>query len=451
MAVGLTAAARAEGPFVKLPFDKALAKAGTEKKMVFVDFYATWCMPCKMLDATTFKDPKVVELLTSKFVALTIDAEANQKLAKQYHVTAFPTLIFLKPDGSVAEVLAGYVDAQAFLGLAQAVLAGKDSLTRYRRALQRTPNDPLLHAMIAEALSARGKSQEALDHCKFVIEKPDLDVDSAALMPAIVGQLMSMAQSSPEAATYLDEQTQAAGKAVLAQQATNAQIALLATMHQFKRDEAGLLRTYYDKLLQDHANPAFLSRVTALWLGPLMTAERYEDIAKHLDVAQEAERISARLTPPKPATEGQAALGPRQPEDFARQTAIVNALTYYKVLLALNEFGKANALAVRLEKADDSPQLLNALAWSAYEVNKVTPVNLDQVRRANQLLGGKDASVIDTLARVLDRLGKKDQAVKTVREALTWAAPGFEQSMLQECLKDIQAKPAKRVPTQPMP
>ncbi|MCP4592461.1 MAG: DUF255 domain-containing protein, partial [bacterium] len=70
--------ARGEGPFASLSFDQALKRAASEKKLVFVDFYATWCMPCKMLDATTFKDAKVVDFLSKKVVAVKIDAEKHE-------------------------------------------------------------------------------------------------------------------------------------------------------------------------------------------------------------------------------------------------------------------------------------------------------------------------------------------------------------------------------------
>ena len=40
------------GPFEKLAFDAALNKAKTESKVVFIDFFTTWCGPCKKLDST---------------------------------------------------------------------------------------------------------------------------------------------------------------------------------------------------------------------------------------------------------------------------------------------------------------------------------------------------------------------------------------------------------------
>ncbi|HEX4139287.1 MAG TPA: thioredoxin domain-containing protein [Candidatus Methylacidiphilales bacterium] len=118
-----------------MPFAAALQKAQAEHKIVFIDFFTTWCGPCKMLDATTWRDPGVIALLRDKTVALRLDAEKNADLAKRYTVEAYPTLALIKPDGSVIDTLVGYKDAAAFTAAFNDSLAGKTSLASAQAAV----------------------------------------------------------------------------------------------------------------------------------------------------------------------------------------------------------------------------------------------------------------------------------------------------------------------------
>ena len=68
-------------------------------KVILIDFVTTWCAPCKKMDKTTWKDKKVRAWLGEKTVALKIDAEKEKKLAKDYRVEMYPTIVLLKADG----------------------------------------------------------------------------------------------------------------------------------------------------------------------------------------------------------------------------------------------------------------------------------------------------------------------------------------------------------------
>lgn len=85
-------------------FDAIIA----ENKNVLVDFYATWCGPCKML-APVFEevDPTYDDVT---FVKVNVD-ECGE-LAVRYGVSVIPTLIVIK-DGEVVSTTKGYMDADA--------------------------------------------------------------------------------------------------------------------------------------------------------------------------------------------------------------------------------------------------------------------------------------------------------------------------------------------------
>ena len=77
--------------------------ASEKNKLVFVDFYTTWCLPCKLMDEDVFPDKGISELFNDNFVSYKVDAEkANgPNLALLYQVNVYPTLLFLDKDGKV--------------------------------------------------------------------------------------------------------------------------------------------------------------------------------------------------------------------------------------------------------------------------------------------------------------------------------------------------------------
>lgn len=112
-------------PFRQISFDEAVAEAGREGKAVFIDFYASWCPPCRRLAAATWPDPAVQEWLGTHTVPLKIDAEAEVRLAARYGVEAYPTLIFIDGEGQEIGRLLGFRDPAGFIAEGSRILSGR--------------------------------------------------------------------------------------------------------------------------------------------------------------------------------------------------------------------------------------------------------------------------------------------------------------------------------------
>ena len=70
---------------------------------VLVDFWAEWCMPCRMLAPTI---EKIAKDYAGKVKVGKLDTDANREVASKYGISAIPTVILFK-DGQVAQKFVG--------------------------------------------------------------------------------------------------------------------------------------------------------------------------------------------------------------------------------------------------------------------------------------------------------------------------------------------------------
>jgi len=96
--------------FQKITFAQALQKSKTENKLIFMNVYAVWCGPCKLLKDRTFQSDKVANLLNSNFINIDVDAEKGEgiELAQRYNVEAHPLMLLINSEGKVVKSILGY-------------------------------------------------------------------------------------------------------------------------------------------------------------------------------------------------------------------------------------------------------------------------------------------------------------------------------------------------------
>jgi thiol:disulfide interchange protein len=123
-------AASAGAPDAKwVDFSQGLVQAKSAKKLMVVDFYATWCNPCKIMEKRTLRDPRVEQRLKD-VVTVRVDSEEEVErgglkgidLATRYAIEVYPTIVVIDAEGKEVARNVGVLEAEAFLSWLDAVL-----------------------------------------------------------------------------------------------------------------------------------------------------------------------------------------------------------------------------------------------------------------------------------------------------------------------------------------
>ena len=103
--------------FIEADWSKALAEAKKQHKLIFLDAYASWCGPCKLLKKKTFPDKAAGDFFNANYINVAIDMEKGDgpSLGEKYVVTAYPTLIITDADGNIVTYTQGYISPKQLI------------------------------------------------------------------------------------------------------------------------------------------------------------------------------------------------------------------------------------------------------------------------------------------------------------------------------------------------
>jgi thioredoxin-like negative regulator of GroEL len=279
LAAGLLQAAEEPALFSELSFDAALKQAGDQKKIVFVDFYTTWCGPCKQLDRTTWQDKAAISLLREKSIPLRIDAEKETSLAERFKISAYPTLLLVKPDGSVIDRLVGFRDAAKFIAEFNSALAGGTALSRARAVAEAAKGDGRKEAQarydLAQALARAGENAEALKEYGWLYDEGMKREPSFAGVrnSFLLGSFETLGKQYPPALAALRERRDA-GRSLVEKDTLDASAATDLAALDRALGEDHLTLKIYEALPANSPNRRGLGTFV---FGELLAARRYND------------------------------------------------------------------------------------------------------------------------------------------------------------------------------
>lgn len=116
-------------------FKKAIEQAKEQGKPVMIDFWASWCPPCKQMDQEVWPETQVVAQ-SKKFVCISVDVDRHQSLSSRYRANVIPTLVFVDPWGNEITRRVGYVSVRELVPLMKAYPADFSGINRWMAILK---------------------------------------------------------------------------------------------------------------------------------------------------------------------------------------------------------------------------------------------------------------------------------------------------------------------------
>lgn len=108
-------------------WNDALASSDKKDKLIFLDAYAAWCGPCKLMAKNTFTEEAVGSFFNENFINVKMDMEKNAdgpRLSRKFQLTAYPSLYFIDKNEKVVHFALGYHKPN------QLIAVGKDALAK---------------------------------------------------------------------------------------------------------------------------------------------------------------------------------------------------------------------------------------------------------------------------------------------------------------------------------
>lgn len=106
-------AAKSQTNFFNGTYDDFLREARKQNKVAILDFWASWCAPCKKMDRETFANPEVANYINEKFLIykVNVDTFDGMEIANRFGVESFPTIITLNSRGRFINEFKGFFPA----------------------------------------------------------------------------------------------------------------------------------------------------------------------------------------------------------------------------------------------------------------------------------------------------------------------------------------------------
>ncbi|MFI3293040.1 MAG: thioredoxin family protein [Rikenellaceae bacterium] len=109
--------ASAQVKFYDVTTDELRELGKEQEKLIFIDIYATWCPPCRAMEANVFSREDIGEFMAQRFVSAkyNIDEGIGRQLADKYGIKSIPTYLIFDLEGNLQGTMQGSRTPEDFM------------------------------------------------------------------------------------------------------------------------------------------------------------------------------------------------------------------------------------------------------------------------------------------------------------------------------------------------
>ncbi|MGB8541400.1 MAG: DUF255 domain-containing protein [Candidatus Acidiferrales bacterium] len=336
--------------------DKVFADAKHERRLVLLDLEAVWCHWCHVMDANTYSDPAVIQLLQAHYIVVKADQDSRPDLSNRYEDFGWPATVVFDTDGREIVKRQGYLAPDEMTSMLQAIIDDPSPGPSVQpEAELELPAEPLLTSTLRQQLQKNYLEGYDSKYGSWGTDQKYLDWDSV------------------EYSMVLARRNNDAQAAHMAQQTLSQQLHLLdpawGGVYQYSTD-GDWNSPHFEKIMQMQAENLRIYSLAYCWWGN----------PEYLHAAQEIRRyLKTFLTSPQGAF-------------YTSQDADLIDGKHSADYFALNDAARRKLGVPRVDKhiyARENGWAINALA-ALYAATGDTKVLDDTVRAAHWIVANRE-------------------------------------------------------------
>ena len=364
---GDQAASSGEPPiFDHRPYAEAKQAAADGKKWFIVKGTAVWCGPCKQMDKTTWRDPKVVAWLTDRAIVTALDVDQQASIAAALKIQAMPTMIAFKGEEEFDRIV-GYRSAADLLTWLEGLERGEKSIELVKkkagsRDSKDGPVDVQARLELARTLASSGDTVKATEEYIWLWQNM-LEQNRAFVgvrLSFMVNEMQQLALRDADAKRSFTQLRDETRTRVAAEKVDTQDVSDLIALNKVIGDRAAIM-SWFDDVKGKPAWKPVLARVSFYLEEQLIEESRWADLGSIL--SEPIRRLEMdKEVPVPPGVDEQTK---KMMMEFATKRLRDEAGVFYAALLAAGQEEVAANLAKRAVELDDSPAMVRSMVERA--------------------------------------------------------------------------------------